>query len=255
MEQGNIYLDCRISKLDREIRLLQFDLSAARTPKKNPDDSDSDVMTCTLIKHGLGNENKNPESKETFTALSYTWGASLKFSRRLAIGPKDIGISENLHGAMGAFVHHAAETGEHLPKLWVDFLCINQSDDDEKSWQVAQMREIYEAASEVMVWLGPGDSDSERAMQIIRNTGHHFAPSKLKAILDAAEDPEFKAHGSAIKMALSVLKQLDVLLSLIFGLPHKIFSRFFPPYGQTAIVRPDISELLKAIDANAGKVV
>ena len=253
MEQANIYVDCPISKSNQEIRLLQFDLSAARTPQNNPAAPDSDVMACALIKHVLGNENKKSASQQTFTALSYTWGASLKFSRRLAIGKTVIGISENLHSALAAFVRHAAEAGEQSPKIWVDFLCIKQDDDVEKSWQVAQMRQIYEAASEVMVWLGPGDSDSDRAMQIIRNTGHHFAPSRLRAILDAAEDPGFKDHGGPIKMVLFVLKQLDFLLSLIFGLPHKIFSRFFPPHGETSTIKPDISELLEAIDANAGK--
>lgn len=39
--------------------------------------------------------------------------------------------------------------------LWVDALCINQQDNDEKSSQVMMMRHIYARAKNVLVWLGP----------------------------------------------------------------------------------------------------
>jgi hypothetical protein len=45
--------------------------------------------------------------------------------------------------------------------LWVDALCINQDDIDERNAQVAQMHFIYQAAAAVFVWLGSGDSSSE----------------------------------------------------------------------------------------------
>lgn len=37
---------------------------------------------------------------------------------------------------------------------WIDFLCINQEDDEEKTSQVAIMKEIYKGAQETVVWLG-----------------------------------------------------------------------------------------------------
>jgi hypothetical protein len=39
--------------------------------------------------------------------------------------------------------------------VWIDAICINQSDDAEKSIQVALMTKIYRFAEEVIVWLGP----------------------------------------------------------------------------------------------------
>lgn len=38
--------------------------------------------------------------------------------------------------------------------LWIDLICINQGDNDEKSIQVARMRETYQDACRVIVWLG-----------------------------------------------------------------------------------------------------
>jgi len=55
--------------------------------------------------------------------------------------------------------------------LWADALCINQTDDEEKSWQVAMMGDVYRAADQVIVWLGPGISDSVLAVKMAENIG------------------------------------------------------------------------------------
>jgi len=43
--------------------------------------------------------------------------------------------------------------------VWVDQVCIDQSDHKERSHQVAMMRQIYENANEVLVWLGPDPTE------------------------------------------------------------------------------------------------
>lgn len=52
------------------------------------------------------------------------------------------------------------ETGlKRLPAeeeyFWIDAICINQEDSEEKAGQVAMMGEIYKMASSVVIWLGP----------------------------------------------------------------------------------------------------
>lgn len=42
----------------------------------------------------------------------------------------------------------------HPVHLWIDSLCINQKDSDEKTQQVRLMGDIYCHASEVVIWLG-----------------------------------------------------------------------------------------------------
>ncbi|KAF2023231.1 HET-domain-containing protein, partial [Setomelanomma holmii] len=41
--------------------------------------------------------------------------------------------------------------------IWVDRICINQSDDDERSHQVGLMGLIYRRARTVFIWLGTED--------------------------------------------------------------------------------------------------
>ena len=49
--------------------------------------------------------------------------------------------------------------------LWVDAICINQTDDSERSQQVRSMAKIYEDARRVLVWLGLGETDTLAAFQ------------------------------------------------------------------------------------------
>jgi hypothetical protein len=44
--------------------------------------------------------------------------------------------------------------------LWVDAICIDQTDASEKSYQVGLMARIYMQAHQVIVWLGDGDRES-----------------------------------------------------------------------------------------------
>ncbi|KAK5163884.1 uncharacterized protein LTR77_010278 [Saxophila tyrrhenica] len=51
--------------------------------------------------------------------------------------------------------------------LWVDAVCINQSDIQEKSEQVSFMDTIYQRCETVRIWLGPAADGSDVAMQLI----------------------------------------------------------------------------------------
>lgn len=42
-------------------------------------------------------------------------------------------------------------------RLWVDALCINQDDVNERNWQLKQINTIYAKAQSVHVWLGQSE--------------------------------------------------------------------------------------------------
>ena len=52
--------------------------------------------------------------------------------------------------------------------IWIDAICINQEDNDEKGQQVQSMAKIYAKASRVIVWLGRAAGDSDQALEVIR---------------------------------------------------------------------------------------
>ena len=56
---------------------------------------------------------------------------------------------------------------EKLRLLWVNAVCINQLDNDEKTRQVMLIRKIYEHALRVLVWLSEGSEESSLGLTMI----------------------------------------------------------------------------------------
>ena len=131
-----------------EIRLLKF----CSTPE-------GDLAVQILHK---------PFDKNTpiFAALSYTWGAQV-FPHRLLVGKNFLHITTNLRDALLHVRRRIASKSDHLKKstlLWVDAICINQSDNVEKGTQISLMSDLYIRASKVYIWLGlPENEPNVRA--------------------------------------------------------------------------------------------
>ena len=86
--------------------------------------------------------------KPRYEALSYCWG-DLTFNQQIHCNDKPLAITTNLYAALTR-LRHITE-----PRvLWADAICINQQDTNERNQQVRLMRQIYELADQVVVWLG-----------------------------------------------------------------------------------------------------
>jgi hypothetical protein len=118
-----------------EMRLLYLDGS----------NSKDDLLTCfieyiSLIDPGV------------YTALSYCWGDP-HITSTMHIDGYKVKITENLESALQGVRENRSAKGGIL-RLWVDALCINQGDKEERSNQVRNMRQIYSKAKEVLCWVG-----------------------------------------------------------------------------------------------------
>ncbi|RYN45573.1 hypothetical protein AA0114_g8981 [Alternaria tenuissima] len=83
-----------------------------------------------------------------YEALSYAWGTTDSPSEALLDGtPTSMRISLDLG-------LRRLRYAEKSRILWVDALCINQNDIQERSHQVQQMATIYSSARTVLIWLG-----------------------------------------------------------------------------------------------------
>jgi hypothetical protein len=67
--------------------------------------------------------------------------------------------------------------------LWIDAICINQQDDEEKAHQVQMMRQIYSLAKDVVVWLGENDAHIPSTLEII-NTCLQIGAQNLEPATD-----------------------------------------------------------------------
>lgn len=56
-------------------------------------------------------------------------------------------------------------------RLWVDAICINQTDMKERERQVLRMDNIYKSADRVLIWLGPTKDNSSLAISVLQKIG------------------------------------------------------------------------------------
>lgn len=97
-----------------------------------------------------------------YEVLSYEWGTR-QDSVALQLDGKDFSIGGNLAAAL---VEMRLDSQARV--FWIDAICVNQSDVDERNFQVKIMRHIYTTAQRVLIWLGPEDSDSDIAMRFLQ---------------------------------------------------------------------------------------
>ena len=100
-----------------------------------------------------------------YDALSYVWGSQAD-KLQINCNEQIIDVTRNLHYAL---VQLRSEYDEHV--TWIDQLCINQDDSEERSREVAIMGQIYGLAQEVLVWLGPSDNDTLQIFDLFRRLG------------------------------------------------------------------------------------
>ena len=88
------------------------------------------------------------DSSPPYSALSYTWGSPFQ-ERFVNCDGQRLGVTLNL-GKVLRSLRHASDART----FWIDAICIDQENIDERNSQVRLMKEIYRRAAEVVVWLG-----------------------------------------------------------------------------------------------------
>ncbi len=117
----------------RQIRLLSFSFF------------ESDFLHCSVDFVA----EPSPAKEVVYDALSYVWGNQRSDLQPIRCNGQNLFVTKNLRDALGA----VWSSNPHV-LIWADALCINQSDDEEKSEQVARMHHVYSDAACVRVWLG-----------------------------------------------------------------------------------------------------
>jgi hypothetical protein len=55
--------------------------------------------------------------------------------------------------------------------LWIDQVCIDQENTNEKNSQVPLMKDIYREAIQTIIWLGPAENNSDEVMDLLADVG------------------------------------------------------------------------------------
>jgi Heterokaryon incompatibility protein (HET) len=106
----------------------------------------------------------SPTDRPKYEALSYTWGDPGWDIETILLNDVRLPLAPNLFAAL---FHPRSEAVARL--LWIETICINQLDIAEKSTQIPRMKDIYQAAWRVVVWLGPAGQNSDMAIELVED--------------------------------------------------------------------------------------
>ncbi|RFU27303.1 hypothetical protein B7463_g9013, partial [Scytalidium lignicola] len=152
-----------LAKARAEIRLLTLDHlpTALREVHAEP-------QTRRQISGSLSHVSL--DERPSYKALSYAWGALASPRYPILVDGDTVMVTQNLHEAL-----ELIQTLPRMPALWIDAVCINQADDEEKRTQVPLMHRIYGEAEEVLIWLGPAADQSTEAIRLLVGWAYRFA--------------------------------------------------------------------------------
>ncbi|KAK7967020.1 heterokaryon incompatibility protein-domain-containing protein [Apiospora aurea] len=97
------------------------------------------------------------DRRPKYDTLSYNWGNAQDTST-IYVNDQLVRVSANLLDALRG-VRHARKTAT----LWADALCIDQSNEGEKSRQVSLMGQVYRQGRQTWISLGQPDDDADWA--------------------------------------------------------------------------------------------
>jgi hypothetical protein len=135
-----------------------------------PSKDEGEPLRCELFEYDLRALHTR---NHLYEALSYVWGGEKKPKSIIITGnqkgDQELAVTQNLFTALLRL-----RDSDFSRVLWVDAICINQTDDNEKEHQIQFMAAIYAKASRVIIWLGEAQ-ENDQALESIRIAGARSA--------------------------------------------------------------------------------
>jgi hypothetical protein len=112
-------------------------------------------ITCNVAEVTL-------DSHPNYEALSYVWGDPT-IQVTLQIEGASLKVTTNLELALRYLrLHDKPRT------IWVDAICIDQSNIEERNQQVRLMKDIYSSCAVDLVWIGESDEHTQSAIDTVK---------------------------------------------------------------------------------------
>ncbi|KAL2130290.1 hypothetical protein VTI74DRAFT_6662 [Chaetomium olivicolor] len=178
----------------REIHLLDLEPGATNDPIK------LQIETTAL------------DNAKGYACLSYAWGPPHP-QRAITLNGCTFPIRENLYLAF-----RRLRLSNKARRLWVDAVCINQGDITEREAQVGIMQYVFNAATDVIAWIGEDNGASDkRAIHLMRKIS-----ARSLELIENHLSKEDRSRGIALRENLA-----DWLEAITpFGLVDSIWVNF-----------------------------
>jgi hypothetical protein len=167
----NPQIDCELFEIEYDDQNVAREVTGSATihalKKAQPQMRRASTLLTQISTGFDGDDGPTEDDKIEYEALSWCWGTE-----------------SNDHAIMihrGKGIYRFAATRElslalkylrlsnRDRTLWIDAICINQKNHEERNHQVQMMSMIYSLAKQVCVWLGEDNDDSTTAIKFIED--------------------------------------------------------------------------------------
>jgi hypothetical protein len=169
--------------------LLPPDGDNIRLLRLLPNEDKDAPLYCELRNYSL---QRSSLRTHLYEALSYVWG-NPDNTLFICVDKNQFQVTVNLYSALSRLRDHSFER-----IVWVDAICIDQSNVEERKQQVQLMAKIYSNAHRVIVWLGEQTVEIQGALEDIQLaankelTEHSKKETKQQAMLNLLQNPWFQ---------------------------------------------------------------
>ena len=150
----------------------------------------------------------DPDNPPTYEALSYVWGPQ-ENPIDIHVGLQSLTVTQNLAELLPYLRYR-----DKPRTLWIDAICVNQKDLKERSRQVGRMANLYRLADCVVVWLGPGKSDSSYGVRLLEELSSKVTVHWTRQTMEPASNGADKHWANMNEELPYGDKELCAILSL-----------------------------------------
>jgi len=159
----------------------------------------TDLISCELHVVSL-------DDSPQYEALSYVWG-DLAITVPITVNSCKLEVTTNLSAAL-----RRLRKEREIRVIWIDAICINQNDIEERNEQVSLMGEIYEGTREAIIWLGDHAEATCSNPEMVER-GRQLISTLIDGLLDPYTDLRLKDNaifaGFAAVLLMSKLWHQD----------------------------------------------
>ncbi|KAK6383403.1 uncharacterized protein PV06_00859 [Exophiala oligosperma] len=170
MSTSGHFQHSRLSLSGKFMRLLQIQGSTTASISSNTSSSVSSKreapISLRITQYAL-------HRRPPYVAISYTWGNAVR-THEIRVNGRPFLVRANLYNLLW----HLRQRGESR-FLWIDALCIDQANLEERNFHVQLMGSIYDSADRTIVWLGLPSEDRRqaRALEFVAELASAMSPT------------------------------------------------------------------------------
>lgn len=147
----------------RQIRLLHLHPPLCHVSEGECGNENGDATNAIHCTFSLASLDDNP----SYEALSYVWGDP-GTNASITVHGHHFPVTSNLVSILKLLRYE-----DRKRVLWIDALCINQDNVNERSHQVAEMHRIYSQAWKVVAFLGQAWDQCDTAINLLKFVGNN----------------------------------------------------------------------------------